>query len=162
LIGLVAALYELSKSNKDFLDSRFLRDNQALARYKSQIKQYLTPSSSYGDGAQYISLRDARKVLSDYKKATSDTLGLVDLMIYYLECGTNVLCQFGDMYSQYYRSLESVMESVIKIIKQFDPDEAEGFIKRLRVVVKRADKMGWGYYDNISYMLKHAEPVRLT
>ncbi|WP_375331264.1 hypothetical protein [Candidatus Tisiphia endosymbiont of Oplodontha viridula] len=152
IIGLIAELYSLSKSNKDFLETRFLPDNSALERYKAKIKKHLAPNEPWKD-SQQISLKEAKKILSDYKKATSDKVGLIDLMVYYVECGTDFLCEFGDMYEQYYISLESVFENTIKIMQQFDETEMGYFIQRLHVVVKKAEHMGWGYYDAISEML---------
>jgi DNA repair exonuclease SbcCD ATPase subunit len=111
LLGLNAELYSLLKSNKDFLEARFLQDNQALERYKAQIKKYLAPNEPWKD-SQQISIKNAKKVLSDYKKATSNKIGLIDLMVYYIECDTDFLCEFGDMYEQYYISLESVFDSI--------------------------------------------------
>ncbi len=155
LLGLIAELYSLSKSNKDFLEARFLQDNQALERYKAPIKKYLAQNEPWKD-SQQISIKNAKKVLSDYKKATSNKIGLIDLMVYYVECGTDFLCEFGDMYEQYYISLESVFDSTLKMMKQFETQEIQDFIERLCTVVEKADHMGWGYYDAISNMLNQA------
>lgn len=157
LIGLIAELYALSKANKYFLEARFLRNNQVLERYKSQIKKYLAPNEPWKSNQQ-ISLKDARKVLSDYKKATNDKIGYLDLMVYYVEAGTDFLCEFGDMYEQYYMSLESIFGNALKLMKQFPDHDVETFIERLRLVVKNASGMGWGYYDSISEMLQEAYP----
>lgn len=43
LLSLIADLYELSQSNKNFLEARFLRDCHVLEDYKSQLKKYLAP-----------------------------------------------------------------------------------------------------------------------
>ena len=88
LLGLISELYSLSKSNKDFLEAGFLRENQILERYKSLIKKYLAQNEPWKNGQQ-ISIKDAQKVLNDYKKATSNKISLIDLMVYYTECGTD-------------------------------------------------------------------------
>ncbi len=155
LIGLVADLYALSQSNKDFLEARFIKNEQVLSRYKELVKKYIAPNEPWKNNQQ-ISLKDAKKAISDYKKATNDTLGLIDLMVCYVEYGTDFLCEFGDMYEQYYCSLESVFSNILKLIKNFDDEEISGFEQRLRVVVKKAEHMGWGYYDAISDMLDAA------
>ena len=152
---LISELYSLSSPNKAFLEARFLHNTQTKEHYKSEIKRYLGPNEPW-KASQKISLKDAKKVLSDYKKATSNKRDLIDLMIYYVECGTDFLCEFGDMYEQYYISLESVFENALKIMEELDKEEVEDFIQRLRVVVKKAEDMGWGYYDEISCMLNEA------
>jgi len=152
LIGLIADLYALSKVNKDFLAARFLQDGNALERYKANIKKYLAPNEPWKNNQQ-ISLREAKKVLSDYQKATHNKIGMIELMVYYVECGTDFLCEFGDMYEQYYCSLESVFANCIKTMQQFDAEVVQDFAQRLGVVVNKASHMGWGYYDTISEML---------
>jgi hypothetical protein len=87
------------------------QDSHILERYKAQIKKYLAPHEPWKE-SQQISSKKAKKVLSDYKKATNDKIGLIDLMVHYVECGTNFLCEYGDMYEQYYISLESVFDNV--------------------------------------------------
>jgi hypothetical protein len=157
LLSLIGEFYSLSKANKDFLEARFLRNNNALDRYKVQIKKYLAPNEPWKSNQQ-ISLKDAKKILSDFKKATTDKIGLIELMVHYVECGTDFLCEFGDMYEQYYASLESVFDNALKVMKQFEAEEIQNFIDRLKTVVNKASHMGWGYYDSISDMLDEAYP----
>ncbi|ETZ04473.1 hypothetical protein [Holospora undulata] len=84
LLVLIADLYALSKQNKDFLEARFIKNEEVLARYKSIIKKYIAPSEPWKNNQQ-ISLKDAKKAISDYKKATNDKIGLIDLMVCYVE-----------------------------------------------------------------------------
>ena len=157
LLGLIADLYALSKQNKDFLEARFIKNDEVLARYKSIIKKCIAPGEPWKNNQQ-ISLKDAKKAISDYKKATNDTISLIDLMVCYVEYGTDFLCEFGDMYEQYYCSLESVFSNALKLMKTFEYQEVISFEQRLHVVVKKAEHMGWGYYDAISDMLNEAYP----
>ena len=159
LIGLIAELYALSKVNQDFLTARFLQDGNTLERYKANIKKYLAPNEPWKNNQQ-ISLREAKKVLSDYQKATHNKIGMIELMVYYVECGTDFLCEFGDMYEQYYCSLESVFANCIKTMQQFDAEVVQDFVQRLGVVVNKASHMGWGYYDTISETLDEAYKKR--
>ena len=76
---------------------------------------------------QQISLKDAKKAISDYKKATNDTISLIDLMVCYVEYGTEFLCEFGDIYEQYYYSLESVFSNALKLMKTFEYQEVISF-----------------------------------
>lgn len=149
----IADLYGLSKSNKDFLEARFLKNDSVLSRYKDLIKKYIAPSEPWKNNQQ-ISLKDAKKAISDYKKATHDPIGLIDLMVCYVEYGTDFLCEFGDMYEQYYCSLESVFSNVLKLMKNFEHTEVANFENRLHSVVKKSQHTGWGYYDAISNMLE--------
>ncbi len=135
---------------------------KSLQRFKNismrgLLKRYIAPKEPW-KSSQQISLKDAKKAISDYKKATSDTIGLIDLMVCYVEYGTDFLCEFGDMYEQYYCSLESVFDNALKLMKKFEREEIADFECRLRDVVRKADSMGWGYYDAISCMLDETYP----
>jgi hypothetical protein len=122
LLALIGELYVISKENKCFLEARFLHDDQALEKYKAQIKDYLAPKQPWNNE---ISLKYAKKVFSDYKKATKNQIAIIDLMVYYVECGTDFLCEFGDMYEQYYASLESVFDNAVKIMKKHDINDIQ-------------------------------------
>src|SRR3990167_5025213 len=79
LLGLVADLYTLSKQNKDFLNARFICDDKAIEQYKNKVKRYLAPDEPW-KSSQQVSLKEAKKAIGDYKKATNDRIGLIDLM----------------------------------------------------------------------------------
>lgn len=158
LIGLIADLYALSEPNKNFLEARFFRNDGALARYKRIIKESIAPREPWKDDHQ-ISIKNAKKAISDYKKAANDTLGLIELMVCYVEYGTDFSCEFGDMYDQYYYSLESVFSNALRLMKPFEYQDILEFEQRLQVVVKKAEHMGWGYHDSISDMLNEAYPT---
>jgi len=66
------------------------------------------------------------------------------------------LCKSGDMYEQYYLSLESVFDNALKLMKQFLIEEVEDFIESLRKVVRKADHTGWSHHDTISDILNQA------
>jgi ATP-dependent DNA ligase len=103
-------------------------------------------------------LKDAKKVLSDYKKATGNKIAIIDLMVHYVECGNDFTLQFGDLDEPYYASIESVFESALKLMKTFDDHEVDDFIARLKEVVRKADGIGWGYHDAIEEMMSKAYP----
>lgn len=145
LLGLIAELYSFSKANKNFLDARFLKNEIALDHYKKLIDKHLT-----SDGK--ISLKDAKKAISDYKKATNDKIGVIDLMVYYVQTGTDYIVKYGDMYEQYYDSLESVFADVIKLMSKCPKDQVLAFVKRLQDIVEDSKDVGWGYHDTIADM----------
>ena len=160
LVGIIGALYGLSKSNKTFLEAKFLLEYNVIEVYKAQIQKHLAPDLSKYTNPK-ISIKDAKKAISDYKKATGDTFSLLELMVYYVECGTNFLCEVGDMYAQYYYSLAAVFGDALKIMCQYTKEEVTDYIHRLKIVVKKSYHMGWGYYDEISEMLDEAYPSHI-
>ena len=76
LIGLIQDFHKLSAANGDFLYARLLDADaaQTLAPYKKRIKQAISPAQPW---KQDVQLREGRKAISDYKKASGDVRGIL-------------------------------------------------------------------------------------
>jgi hypothetical protein len=155
LLSLVRELYGLSTSNRNFLEARFLCDDSILLRYKKLIDKALYPNVMSSDT---VSFRDARKIISDYRKAQGRSTGLAELMVYAAERGNQFTCDYGDIDSQFYTSLELLFESAVKAVLILPSDEAKPFIDRLYEVVEKANGIGWGYHDFIAGIFSEAFP----
>jgi hypothetical protein len=103
-------------------------------------------------------LSRGRKAISDYKKATNDAMGTLDLMVYYVECGTQFTVDYGDIDEAFYASLESMFTQVVKTIQHSNQETIDRFLPRLRGLVRQAQGIGWGYYDTIAETLEAAFP----
>ena len=107
-LEIIKDLYDLSSTNKTFLESRFLQSSiDSLKPYKKIIEKALYPSITSNRG---ISLKDGKKAISDYKKSTKDDLGTMELMLFYVECGHKFTSEYGDIDEPFYNSLISVLE----------------------------------------------------
>ena len=155
-LSLISELYGLSKTNKNFLEARFLQTEETLDKYKDLVQKHVAPNEPWKNNQQ-ISLKDAKKAISDFKKASGDKLKLIDLMIHYVECGTEYTLQYGDIDEQYYCSLESVFENALKLMKQYEDSEIDDYYDRMDDIVTRAIE-GWGYRDALSKMFNDAYP----
>ena len=69
-------------------------------------------------------LRDARRLIREYQKATSDISGTLDLMLHYVETGTEFTNTYGDINEPFYNSLVSVLQDFCEgIFKTHDPEQ---------------------------------------
>ena len=93
------------------------------------------------------------KSISEYKKATKDPVGTIELMVTYLEWGTKFTVDFGDIDEQFYNSLESMMESILEVLQKESAKIQDDYYPRLSAVVDSASVVGWGYYDYIADLL---------
>ena len=155
LLQLIRDLYALRPENKDFIHARFLSTEETLQPYKTIIQESLYPDGTYDEPIQ---LARARKAISDYKKATKNPLGTLELMVYYVECGTQCTVDFGDIDAWFYESLESMFAQVVQTLQQSGHDTIDQFLPRLEAIVRQARGIGWGYYDDLSATLKAAFP----
>lgn len=146
LIALVKDLYEASPDNRDFLHARFQADENAgaaLEKYRRKIVEQFYPAR--GDGK--LKLGEARKAIRDYRKATGNLEGTIDLMLTYVENGTEFTREFGDINESFYNSLESVLNEMAQLLMNESGEFYPKFRERVQRLATRADGIGWGYGD---------------
>lgn len=148
LISLVKDLYEASPDNRDFLQARFQAEGDAgvaLEKYRRKIVEQFFPAR--GDGK--LKLGEARKAIRDYRKATGNLEGTIDLMLAYVENGTEFTQEFGDINESFYNSLESVLNEMAQLLMIEGRELYPKFRERIQRLATRADGIGWGYGDAV-------------
>ena len=76
-------------------------------------------------------------------------LGTFDLMLTYVESGTEFDLQFGDIDENFYNSLESVLYNFQELISNKSEDYLHHFKTRLIKLRNKASCIGWGYGDTV-------------
>jgi len=150
LIDLIAQLHSLTQINKDFLASRFLQNNHVatIERYKAEITKHIAPKEPWKE-SQKINIKAAKIVLSQYQKIVNNQFGLIDLMLHYVECGSNFSVDFG-VYESYHISLESIFAKALKLMKQYPSNDIKEFLSRtLSILEFTRDKMWQGHYERM-------------
>jgi len=147
LLMLIKDLYGLNKINKTFIEARYQVSKDALEPYKKIISDALYPDITKNKG---VSLSAGRKAISDYKKAANDPAGTIELMVHYLDMGNQFTLDYGDMYEEFYDSLVSMLELILKLLIKTDASIQENYVPKLQHIIHSARGMGWGYYDQMS------------
>lgn len=147
LVQLITELYKLNKEVKQYLSNKFIGEEAEEALYNEtarKIRNEFFPDR--GDGK--LRLQEAKKAISNYKKLSGDELSTLDLMLYYVELGTDFTLAYGDIDQRFYRSMESMYYNVVKECnnKKEYYDEIKD---RLYSIVEKTDGIGWGYHDVI-------------
>jgi hypothetical protein len=155
LLEVARDLYHLSQENRDFLNARCLATANRLEPYKKAINEAIYPNIYQN---KPIRISAARKAISQYTKATSDQEGTLELMVYFVECGTKCTVDFGDINEGFYSSMESMFESVLKALRRSKHEVVERVLPRLVAVRDAAAAVGWGYYDYLCDALASAFP----
>lgn len=140
LIGLVKDLFEYSTDNQSFLAARFLAHGDrgaALEAYRRRVMEPFYPKRGFGK----LNLSQARKAIRDYRKASGDLAGTIELMLTYVETGTRFTNEFGDIDEPFYNSLESALGEMAKLLKT--PEGAELYPRFRKRVCALADQMDW-------------------
>jgi hypothetical protein len=137
--------------NRLFLQTGLLEsasDADSLRPFKDIIEQNMY----LGDFGDEISLKSARKSISDYRKASGDENGVLELMIYYLEIGTKCTVDHGDMWESFYDSLISVGKQIVKKIRSGKVDKSivDSIKPRFRKLRDDASGIGWSFGDDMA------------
>jgi len=115
-------LFDFSEDNRRFLTSRLIPETDwsaVLEKYRKRIEDAVYP-----DPPGRIRLGDARKLINEYRKTTSDLRGTVELMVTYLESGTQCGRSYGVDYESFYSSLLSMLDDLIDVFT----DERNGHL----------------------------------
>ena len=76
--------------------------------------------------------------------------GAVDLMLTFLEAGTEQAADLGYGDDSYFAALERKLDAIAKSWSNLSSDAREGAAKRLDWVRRRARNIGWGYGDYVT------------
>ena len=118
-----------------------------------KIVEQFFPARGFGK----LKLGEARKAICDYRKATSNLPGTVELLMTYVENGTRFTREFGDIDERFYNSMESVLEELAALLR----GEARGmypqFRDRLARVEQMTDGIGWGFHDFVGDVVAQLE-----
>ena len=149
LLGLVQDLYAANKDNQNFLHARFgLGD--VLGPYKSVIERWLWPDVFKN---QDYSVAEAKKAITDFKKAIGQPEGLAELMVFFCEQASGFSDDVGLDDDSYYDALVRMFEQALNATMVLPEAQREPFLDRMEEVRMWGQGMGWGLGEdfNISW-----------
>jgi hypothetical protein len=151
----IVALCKLSPKNKQFLELYLQGSSEAdLHAILADAKKKLHACFSGRSQFPKLDLQGARKVVTEYTKLLKDYPYLVaEVKLYYVEMGTSITEQYGDMYEGFYNSLVSMFASFCKDVTQ-QTDWYDHFATRLNALQAVTSHMGWGYGDAIKDLME--------
>ena len=146
LVGLLKDLHALAPENRAFLAARFGLGPDPLAPYKTSISRWICPDVARG---QDISIKKAKKAISDYRKAIGQPEGVAELSIFYCEEAARLLSECGMDDEAYFSALVRMYDQALSKVIDLSPSEREPMLKRLHAVREALDGTGWGVDDAI-------------
>jgi hypothetical protein len=158
VIALVKDLYDHAAENRDFLEARFQAEDDggaALEKYRSKIVEQFFPRR--GSGIGKLKLSEARKAIRDYRRATGNLAGTLELMLTYVESGTRFTCEYGDIDEPFYNSMDSVLAELARLLVREGAELYPRFEERLQQLDYAASNIGWGYCDSVREQVQMLE-----
>lgn len=148
LIRLVVELSKTSKEAENYLAAQVQGDTAVEELYKEaklQIQNEFFPRK----GEPKLRLAHAKKAISNFGKFTNDRVLKTDLMLHYVEMGTEFTIAYGDIDGPFYNSLASMFHQVVEACNG-EPAMLLQFGERLDSVYSDAGQVGWGYQDSLA------------
>jgi hypothetical protein len=158
---LVKGLHDLSPQNKAWLRAKLLpvaQDTKYLEDCRRKVSNYVYKETKGMPSMPRF--REAKKVISEYRKSTSDLRGTLDLMLTYLERGHEFTLDFGDIDEPFYDKLINMLEHFAMELRRSPAkyELYEQFRSRLMAIRKNSD-IGWGYGDFIQETVDELEEL---
>src|SRR5580704_7698552 len=158
LLGLIQSLYAAHKDNQMFLHTRFGLGEDVLEPYKNTIDRWLWPDVLRN---QNTSVSQAKRAISDYKKAVGDPEGLAELMVFYCERSAGFSSDIGADDEGYFNELVRMFKQALKVASTLSDQRRDEFMTRLDRVRVISHKFGYGVGDDMDSLLSKFTPKSL-
>jgi len=150
LLGLIQSLYTAHKDNQTFLHARFGLGEDVLEPYKKTIDRWLWPDLFR---KQDTSVSQAKRAISDYKKAVGDSEGLAELMVFYCERAAGFCSDVCNDDEGYFDALVRMFEQALKFAKTLSGERRDDLVARLNRVRTISHEFGYGVGDDMDSLL---------
>lgn len=134
IIDLICKLNKNSKEVQSMLDVEFGgngAEDKIVLECKEKIEKEILGKN--------LSLKNAKKVISDFKKVCRNKENYAELLLYYVECGMSLIEKYGDIYEAFYTSMENTFGSFVKEINKFPDDRYyQNVSDRIENIIKTA------------------------
>lgn len=155
IIEMVLELYSARKEAKEYLEFYACPDEkEKVEEYKSIIREEFYPKRRREPQTRFSV---CRKAVADFKKLKPSADALAELMVSYMEWATKFTHDYGDMWEQYYVSVENNFAKTIKHIAA--NGLWEKYDKRLQQCVEWSSVCGWGFADAIGDMYEEGKAI---
>jgi hypothetical protein len=146
LITLVHDLYRASPENRRFLHARLLGPHLELAKYRQLVSDAVFPDPF---SSRSVRVGEAQRLIRHYRQATGDVPGTVELLLTFVEAGTEQAADLGYEDERYFAALERALDTAVALAPDLPSDRRRELLRRVRRLAERASAVGWGYGDYV-------------
>ena len=137
---------------RPLIDVNLNTGSEQVQAFKAILKETLY--EDFSEGSMAIGMR----TIEAHKKSNADKVELIDLMLFFVECGSQFTLDFGDIDEDFYMTLETVFEDTLILIKNDSAVIFELYKDRLLMIEQKNRNMSWGYGDQIQDLLDENFP----
>lgn len=150
LTRLVHDLYAASKDNQAFLHARFNLGVDVLKPYKATIERWLYPDVLKDHRTSVV---NAKKAISDYRKAVGQPEGLAELMVFFCERAVEFCndCRLHD--EGFFDALVRMFEQALKTVTSLPDNRQSALLERLDAVRDLGHNVRYDVGADMDYLL---------
>ncbi|MCD8509690.1 MAG: DUF6155 family protein [Bacillus sp. (in: Bacteria)] len=89
-------MYKVNNDIQQFLSNKFMGE-EAIDAFFEKTKQRINEEFFPNRGDAKLRLSEAKKAITEFQKMTSNEVKTTDLMLYYVELGTEFTSAYGDI-----------------------------------------------------------------
>ena len=145
LVTIVCKLYKASKQAQRLIDVELrgdIAEEQLVTFSKKKIH-----AAFFGSR---LSLKNARTVISDFKKGSKNRENIAELMLHYVECGVEYTSMYGDIDEAFYYSIESMFADFVRALNGLDNESYyKRNAERIKEMCLSTDCVGWGFIEEM-------------
>ncbi len=156
LVSLLGDLYDANVANRRFLHSRLTPGSRDIEEYRRLIADAIYPDPF---SKRRVRVRDAAAAIVEYRRSTGDASGTVDLMLTFVEAGTEQAADLGYGDEAYFDALQIRLDAVAKELDALPAEMRANVRARLGRIQMRARDVGWGFSDTVDELV-HALDAR--
>ena len=146
LIALARDLYRASPENRRFLHARLLGPAVEIAKYRELVRDAIYPDAF---SRRPVRLAEAQRLVRHYRQATGDLSGTLDLLLTFVEAGTEQAADLAYGDERYFVALERALDEAVEIGHTLSGPVHRAFVDRARKLADRASAVGWGFGDYV-------------
>ena len=146
LLGVIRDLYYANAADRRYLHARFASAPSERETYRAMVREAVFPNPLT---RRPIRLRDANAAIAEYRRATGDVGGTVDLMLEFVEAGTEQAVDLGYGDDAYFAALERKLDEVVRLLDALSKEHRATAVARLIRLGDHRDSIGWGYGDSL-------------
>ena len=150
LIEVILELAKISNKNEQFIklfiqgSNKDHRDN-IVRDAKSKMKSIFF--SRNGFPYDPINLKEARTIVSEHSKMLKGFPdSILDLKLYYVELGIEVMKDWGDMYDSFYNSIGSMLANFCSDLF-YNNKYYSDFSNRIKQIIITTERVGRGFHE---------------
>lgn len=99
---------------------------------------------------EQLDIEGAEEVINQYAKDVNDIKDVVELMIFFVECGNDFIANYENIDDDLSNSLLAMYGKSLEAVMKLSGEEKKQFKNRLYEILDSVPDVGWRYNDDLS------------